>query len=131
MKNINRIKKLIKKECACYFAEQGSINNYCCSVDGSCLFFMDNDELPSCTYFEEGVLPLNKDLEIEYRADHNMKVTENIKAKPKVKCKRCGESFSANSNRQHFCKKCKKVNDRNKAKLRMKKLREKRHDVTI
>ncbi|MFL0194827.1 hypothetical protein ACJDU8_04455 [Clostridium sp. WILCCON 0269] len=131
MKNSNKIKKLIKDKCACYFTQQGSINNYCCNIDGSCLFFCDNEESTGCRYFEEGVLPIEAELEFEYRNERHMDGVDKIKAKPRVRCERCGDSFSANSNRQHFCAKCKKINDREKAKLRMKKLREKRHNVTI
>ena len=127
MKNINRIKKLIKSDCTGYHTE----NSFCCSKDGACVFFGDNEELPSCKYFEEGVLPLDVDLEFEYRQERQMEVSENGQAKPKVKCQRCSKSFDANSNRQHFCESCKKINDREQARLRKKKSREKGYDVTI
>lgn len=127
MKNINKVKRLVKDDCAGYSTE----NNYCCSVDGACLFFRDNEKLPCCRYFEEGILPLDKDLEYEYRQERQMGLTQNRQIKPKVKCQRCSKSFDANSNRQHFCESCKKINDREKTKLRMKKAREKGYDVTI
>lgn len=127
MKNINKIKKLIKSDCAGYFSE----NNYCCSKDGACVFFGENEGLPCCKYFEVGVLPINVDLENEYRQEHQMEVSKNIQAKPKVKCQRCFKSFDANSNRQHFCENCKIINDRDKNRLRKKKSREKGYDVSI
>jgi len=121
MKNINKVKSLIKNECAGYHTE----NNYCCTKDGTCVFFEDNKELPSCKYFEEGVLPLDEDLEREYRIERKMELPENRKAKSKVKCERCGEPFNANSNRQKLCERCRKIVRKEQARERQSKLRDK------
>lgn len=126
MKNINRIKKLIKNQCAGYFDKQSAIHNYCSSKDGSCVFFGDNEELPACRYFEEGVLPLDTGLEFEYRQEHKMGISQNRQAKPKVKCERCETSFDANSNRQKCCEKCRKIIKREKDRNRQQKVRAKR-----
>ncbi|MEA4987644.1 MAG: hypothetical protein VB095_06255 [Anaerovorax sp.] len=125
MKNINKIKALIKKECAGYFTEQCSIKNYCPSKDRACLFFEDNNGLPRCQYFEEGVLPLEEDLEKDYYEEREIHLISNRKAKPKVKCKRCGDVFDANSNRQLYCEKCKKIIKREQARVSMEKKRNK------
>ena len=125
MKNINKIKNLVKNECAGYLTEQCSIKNYCPSKDRACLFFAENQELPRCKYFEEGVLPLDEELERDYLAERNMGMSVNRKAKPKVKCKRCGDVFDANSNRQLYCEKCKKKIKKEQARLSMEKKRNK------
>ena len=126
MKNINKIKGLIKSQCAGYFPEQSSIHNYCCSVDGACLFFRDNEEMACCRYFEEGVLPLDEDLEREYRLERQMGVSKNKGVKTNVKCSRCNSYLKAGSNRQIYCEKCRKVIKREQAKNRQQKLRAKR-----
>lgn len=59
---------------------------FSCSEDGACLFFRDNEELPCRRCFEEGVLPLNEDLEREYRLEHQMEVSKNKAVKTNVKC---------------------------------------------
>ena len=122
MKNINKIKSLIKEECAGYVT--GFVNNYCCNHDEVCLFFGEAD-MPRCKYFEEGVLPLEDELEKQYRQEHNMGVAIGRKAKPKIKCERCGTSFDANSNRHKLCEKCKKIVRREQARERQNKLRAK------
>lgn len=123
MKNINKIKSLIKEECAGYIT--GFVNNYCCNKDGVCLFFEDTD-MPRCKYFEEGVLPLEEDLERQYRIERKLNAVIGKKAKPKVKCERCGTTFDANSNRQKYCDKCRKAIKREQARLSMQR---KRNDV--
>ena len=126
MKNINKIKGLIKSQCAGYFPEQSSIHNYCCSVDGACLFFRDNEEIPCCKYFEEGVLPLDEDLEREYRQERQMEVCKNKSVKTNTKCQRCNTYFEAGSNRQIYCEKCRKIIKKEQARNRQQKLRAKR-----
>ena len=121
MKNINRIKNLIKRDCAGYYTE----NNYCCSKDGTCVFFEDNEQLPNCKYFEVGVLPLNADLEFEYRLEHKMAVVHKIPVKTNSKCGRCNLYFEAASNRQNYCEKCKKIVKREQSRLSMQKKRNK------
>ena len=121
MKNINRIKRLVKSDCAGYFSE----NNYCCSKDGACVFFGENEQLQCCKYFEEGVLPLDVDLEDEYSQERQMEVSHNKTVKTNVKCSRCNKYFKASSNRQKFCEKCKKIVKREQAKLSMKNKRSK------
>jgi len=117
VKNINKIKRLVKSDCAGYFAESNTANNYCCSMDGVCIFFREEGEqLTSCRYFEEGVLPLDMELEHEYRQEHKMD-TVGRKAKPKVNCKRCNNSFEAGSNRQIYCEKCRKIVKREQARI--------------
>ncbi|WP_155760556.1 hypothetical protein [Clostridium pasteurianum] len=100
MKNINKFKRLIIKDCANHFIEQGSINHYCCMIDGVCLFF-ENKENERCGYFEEGVLPLDGVLERGYYTEIDVKPIkeQGDKPKPRIKCKNCGKNIQANSNR--------------------------------
>lgn len=126
MTSLNKVKKLIKNECAGYYYE----NDYCCSKDGTCVFFRETDKLIKCKYFEEGVLPLDVDLEYEYRVERKMNVGNKTSVKTNIKCNRCNLFFEANSNRQVYCEKCKKIINREKIKERVKKLRESKHDVT-
>ena len=123
MKNINKIKSLIKTECDGYLSEQCSTNHYCCNRDGVCLFFEENIEMPRCKHFEDGVLPLKEDLERQYRIERKLNAVIGRTAKPKVKCERCGELFEANSNRQHYCEKCRKIVKKEQARLSMQKKR--------
>lgn len=124
----NKLKRLIKNNCACYLGDKHGISHYCCSVDGICVFF--NQEDASCSYFENGVLPLDEQLEFEYKLERNMEVIRKA-PKPRVKCKSCGDMFFASSNRQMYCDKCKEQNEKQKSKLRMRKMRKKEVDVTV
>lgn len=124
MQNKNKIKQLVKNNCACYLGDKHGISNYCCWKDGSCEFFGQEEPLPHCGYFENGVLPTDDKLEREYKSERSMDV-ERKTAKPKVNCQKCGETFSANSNRQKFCEKCREKNAKEKTKLRMRKMRQK------
>jgi hypothetical protein len=113
MKNINKIKKLVKQECSCYFQE----NNYCCKHDKTCMFFWDSDvifdknnfEHYKCKYFETSVLPLDAQLELEYKQENH------IDFKDLKKCDRCEKPFKPNSNRQKYCDYCKDFMIREKA----------------
>jgi len=50
---------------------------------------------------------------------------ESIRAKPNYNCRRCGDLFRANSNRQQFCKKCQPVISREQKRCRIKSYRRK------
>lgn len=123
MHNKNKTKQLVKNNCASYLGDKYGISNYCCWKDESCVFLKQDDQQPSCRYFENGVLPI-AELEREYKMERHMEV-EFKAAKPKVNCKKCGGTFSANSNRQAYCEKCKKKNRNEKSKLWMRQNRQK------
>ncbi|MBC2578747.1 hypothetical protein [Clostridium sp. DJ247] len=120
------ISVFVKKECACYFTEQGSISHYCCNVDRVCLFF-EKEEKERCKYFEDCVLNLNADLERGYNAEIDIISikAEEEKPKPRIKCKRCGKNIEANSNRQEYCESCRKYIKREQARCRQRKRQEK------
>ncbi|KJD42432.1 hypothetical protein [Paenibacillus terrae] len=124
MQNKNKIKRLVKNNCAGYLGTKHGISNYCCLQDGPCVFFAQDDGLSRCTYFENGVLPMDEKLEREYKSERNVK-TEPKTAQPRVNCQKCKATFSANSNRQKYCEKCKDKNANEKSKLRMRQMRKK------
>ncbi len=124
MQNKNSIKRLVKNSCACYLGTKHGIPNYCCLQDGSCAFFAQDDSLPRCTYFENGVLPIDEKLEREYQSERNVE-TEPKTVKPRVNCTRCGGTFSANSNRQKYCEKCKGKARKENIRIRVRKFRQK------
>ncbi|AET59179.1 hypothetical protein HPL003_12110 [Paenibacillus terrae HPL-003] len=124
MQNKNRFKRLVKNNCACYLGAKHGISNYCCLQDSPCVFFAQDDGLPRCTYFENGVLPMDEKLDQEYTSERNVK-TEFKTAQPRVNCQKCGTAFSAHSNRQKYCEKCRDKNANEKTKLRMRQIRKK------
>ncbi|TKH46091.1 hypothetical protein C1I60_04505, partial [Paenibacillus terrae] len=122
--NKNSIKRLVKNNCACYLGAKHGITNYCCLQDSPCVFFAQDDGLPRCTYFENGVLPIDEKLEREYKSERNTGTEFKI-AKPRVNCKKCGATFSANSNRQKYCDKCRGKTRKENIRLRVRKFRQK------
>jgi hypothetical protein len=115
------IKQIISKECANHFGSFGNINkNYCCLKNKVCVFFTA-EKLPRCGYFEEGVLPLNPELQLEYRQQRKMKA-RNI---PVASCKNCLGLFVRKSKNEKYCEGCKKIRKKDQDKLRMKDKRSK------
>ena len=101
MNNIIKIKKLIKKECANY-----NYDGYMCwPRDCVCKYFVEHEEdkLMRCGYFEKAVLPVDPNLESEYRKHFEMGVTTDVKV-----CEGCGTLMRKSSNRQKYCNNCKK-----------------------
>jgi hypothetical protein len=111
---INKIKSLIKKECANYNYD----GDFCFPADYKCRFFDNGITLKRCKYFEKSVLPINASLECEYRKENNMMLpNENLK-----RC-RCGQFFYPTSNRQKYCDDCKKEIQKQQSLLRKQKQR--------
>lgn len=98
------IKILIKKECANYFLDSGGgqpkIKNYCCLDDTSCLYYSE-EEKPSCIYFENSVLPLEPELQFNYRKEFQLEHRSLQKT-----CKQCGKLFIPKSKKQKYCEEC-------------------------
>jgi hypothetical protein len=113
------IQTLIRNKCANYFPDsggKGKIKNYCCLLDKSCTFFLD-EKLSQCKYFEKGVLPLEPDLEFKYKKERKLSTLELIRT-----CKRCLQPF-AGSKKEKYCRDCKNIRNKETAKLRMQKMR--------
>jgi late competence protein required for DNA uptake (superfamily II DNA/RNA helicase) len=81
-----------------------------------------DEELPFCRYFENGVLPIEQDLEMDYKEERDILVGRVIKSK--VKCERCGDKIETNSNRQKYCEKCKTIKRKEQVRLAVQKKRD-------
>ena len=112
---------MIKDECAGYYVK----NNYCWYKDKMCIFYsgIKDDNLPFCKYFEKGVLPIKPNLEVDYKEERDLFINRVVVLRKK--CERCGEKIEANSNRQKYCDKCKKIKRKEQVKLAVKKVRDK------
>lgn len=124
--------QLVKAQCAYHDNESNGTRNYCATEetpDHQCIYFYnDADDYYAirCKYFEECVLPLNKELEAIYWAkikasESNKELTskeiKEIKENSGVKfCTKCKSKFKPTSNRQRHCSKCKKENQKNNQK---------------
>lgn len=104
----NKLAKLARNHCANY-GEGGTCPIQRCSL---CVVTIKTDTIPAnvCAYFMRHVLPVNADLYADY-IDHmpdnyplQKSRRRNIKA-----CTKCGEQFTAGSNRAKYCKHCRKV----------------------
>lgn len=131
------IYRLVTNECANHEKRFNSFVNACLiRRDLKCVFFFEDH--PRCKYFEEAVLPLDKQLEALYHADREARARgyeltkrqkriiaeENAWAgKVRAKCERCGEDFPAANNRQKYCTKCRKWVIREQTRIRMQKKR--------
>jgi hypothetical protein len=113
------IKQLIKNECANFNYE----NNFCFPKDKMCCFFLDSDTSPRCKYFEDSVLPLEPEMEYEYRKDRKMSLLD-FQAREKIcERERCGATFISHSNSQKYCEKCEPIMKRQKTRIRVRKHR--------
>jgi hypothetical protein len=118
----SRVKALAASEYANHQSSgPAGIKNYCWAKEksngGVCVFFSDIEN-PRCRYFQEAVLPLDKDLKAVFSSEVlNLQIQESRKRMIRKKCERpgCDQTFPARSNRQRFCPKCQKAakNDRN------------------
>ena len=117
----SRVKSLVAGECANHQNEAHGIRNFCWmrekSNNGACVFF-SNSEGPRCRYFEEAVLPLDKDLRAFFSREVLKLEMQNVRKRMiRKKCERCSETFMAKSNAQRFCPKCQKPGYRDKARV--------------
>lgn len=123
---MDTLKKLVTKECANYDKKFNGINNHCLIRKDSICVFFTTKENPCCNYFEQAVLPLDKEHEIKYYNDKAkekeeykaklIEVQNNFMPKRMIKCAKCNNVFPANSNRQKYCDKCKKYAERERKK---------------
>jgi len=133
----SKVKALVITECANH---QGTgpfgTKDYCWmkekSNGGVCLFFSPDIDNPRCRYFEEAVLPLNKDLKSVFsREVLSLEIQESQKRAVRKKCERCPEIFLAKSNAQRFCPACQKWNENEKTRARMVNLRKGANGVSV
>lgn len=131
----SKVKSLVVGECANNQNEAHGIRNFCWmrekSNHGICLFF-SNSEGPKCRYFEEAVLPLDKDLKAIFSSEVlNQEMQNGQKRMIRKKCERCPETFLAKNNRQRFCPACQKWNEKEKTRVRMATLRKKSNGISL
>jgi hypothetical protein len=112
----SKVKSLVVAECENHqtMGPFGT-NNYCWMCEksnhGVCVFFSDL-EAPRCRYFEEVVLPLDKDLKAIFSGELlNLEIRDGRKRMIRRQCERpgCPETFLAKSNAQRFCPKCQRA----------------------
>jgi hypothetical protein len=112
------IKGLVKKECANF----NSDNYTCYPTDKLCKFYtepVEGDPPTRCIYFEKGVLPLEPELELEYRKCRELGRDEKV-----IKCPDCKQFFRRRSNRQERCDLCQSIVTRDKTRERVYKMRD-------
>ena len=112
----SKVRSLVVGECPNYqtMGPFGT-NNYCFirekSNHGACVFFSDL-EAPRCRYFEEVILPLDKELKEIFCSQTLAREIQAGRGRMiRKKCERCPETFLAKSNAQRFCPKCQKWNE--------------------
>ena len=112
---IPKVKKLVKELCANYdLTGPTGTKNWCWPRDTVRRFFTDTDP-ERCRYFEEGVLPTEPSLQIEYSSYFGAgKVSQSEQAGPGPvitnwrQC-RCGKTFTGNLTWQLLCDECSKA----------------------
>lgn len=115
IKQANKVKELIKKECTNY-------------IDGQCILLDTNCSQMRCMYsvlckyFINSVLPLDKKLYKELLPD-----AEETSGLYNKVCKYCNKQFTSDKKNEQYCDKCKDKVKKEKARLRKQKQREKCH----
>jgi len=118
---------LVTSECANHFGNLNGTSDYCClewTPDHRCVYFLEEDN-PRCRYFEESVLPLDKEIETAYYAERFPEVA--ISQDDLATCAKCGKRFAATSNRQKYCQGCRKKADRERSARYRQRMKAMRH----
>jgi len=113
IKQANKIKELIKKECANYVGGDCIVLDTNCPQMG-CIYSV------LCKYFINSVLPLDKDLYKELLPD-----AEETSGLYNKVCKYCNKQFTSDKKNEQYCPKCKDKVKKEKTKLRVQKHRNK------
>lgn len=127
------IKSLIQNECANYFVDSGGINktikNYCCLIDKTCIYYFneDDEQSPRCRYFEESVLPMNPELEYQYRQEKIIDKKQELNGNNNLqhKCINCQNTFTRKNKNEKYCEECKATLKKHHNKVNMRKYRKK------
>ncbi len=134
----SQVKSLAAGECANHQSSgPAGIRNYCWAKEksngGVCVFFSEIPN-PGCRYFQEVVLPLDKELKAVFSSEMlNLQIQEGQRRVIRKKCERpgCYRTFPARSNRQRFCPACQKWNENEKTRARMADLRKKTNGMSL
>jgi len=109
----NKIKELIKKQCANYIDGQCILLDTNCPQMG-CMYSV------LCKYFINSVLPLDKKLYKELLPD-----AEETSGLYNKVCEYCNKHFTTDKKNEQYCPKCKDKVKKEKTKLRVQKHRNK------
>jgi len=116
----SRLGRLARNNCVNY-----SAGNCLLARCGKCVVEIETDRLPGnvCPYFMKHVLPADAELFAEY-VHYFPRGYPLKKDKPNLKpCERCGRLFEKRSNAAKYCDHCRKLNERDKARIRKQKQR--------
>jgi len=113
IKQANKIKELIKKECVNYMDGNCILLDTTCPQMG-CIYSV------LCKYFINSVLPLDKELYKELLPD-----AEETSGLYNKVCKYCNKQFTSDKKQEQYCPKCKDKVKKEKTKLRVQKHRNK------
>ena len=105
IKQANKVKKLIKKECANYIDGDCILLDTTCPQMG-CMYSV------LCKYFINSVLPLDKELYKELLPD-----AEETSGLYNKQCKICNKHFTSDKKNERYCDKCKDKVKKEKTKL--------------
>jgi hypothetical protein len=101
--------QLVRQECANHDNESHKIKDYCCiskTDDHKCIYVLDENS--RCGYFEECVLPLDKELEAIYYAEKKAQIENrelSNKERKKIKEQNKPEEKKKKKNRKYGLKK--------------------------
>lgn len=132
-----RLLQLAAELCANHQRRANGIADYCLLewTDGHrCVFAIG--EGSRCRYFEEGVLPLNPELQAVYMHDRTARaagdtvkpemtrrVATAVRSQTERACPKCGQAFTPASNRQRYCEPCRKAVRKEQIRERVRSLR--------
>ncbi|SKA94436.1 Cysteine-rich VLP [Caloramator quimbayensis] len=113
IKQANKIKELIKKECANYDNGQCILLEIDCP-QMNCMYSV------LCKYFINSILPLDKELYKQLLPD-----AEETKELYNKVCQSCNKQFTTDKKNGQYCPKCKDKIKKEKTRLRVQKHRDK------
>lgn len=135
----SKVKSLVVAECDSHQATGPfGTKNYCWAKEksngGLCVFFTEGIENPRCQYFEQAVLPLDRDLKAIFSSELlNLEIREGQKRMVRKRCgwPGCLQTFLSKSNAQRFCPKCQRAAWNEKTRVRMANLRKKPIGISV
>lgn len=91
-----KVKSLAKSTCANFVDGR-------CVFGGACDYFTKYGGSISCDYFEQSVLPADKELEQAYKEQHGISYVEKAIGKYDRTCKGCDKQFKTDSKNTLTC----------------------------
>jgi len=94
---LNKVKTLCKTTCCNY------IDGKCALTDSTCDYFTKAGGNVSCDWFEQCVLPNDKELKASYEEQHGISYTETEIGKYSRICKACSNHFKTDTKNKLTC----------------------------